>query len=393
MKCFTPICLLFAALTLFCPAETTLPPEEGAPAAGRSEGATLEDDGSRVSVLGYHVFHATKPATQMLIPTKKFRSQMEAVKTSEVTVITMEKFLQWRHGETPLPPKSFLITFDDGWKSVYTEAFPIMKELELPFTIFLYKNYVGSSRGGRAMSNDMINEMLDSGLCTIGSHSVSHPFPSTVKKNLRAGSEIYAKFLQTELGDSKTFLEERFKSPVTTYAYPGGFHTPEMFSLADKLGYDNLFTVKPGKIGRNSPRHLLPRYIVLGNHDGAYNAAMIFRGGSRLASGALAPIELPYPVSPGSGFVISSRLPRISANLSEVDGIDFESIVMRVGGFGKVPAVVNPETNEIAWTVNRPLRQPICEVSVQWRLKGKTSYEPVMRWSFGIDRVANYQSQ
>ncbi|MGC6427392.1 MAG: polysaccharide deacetylase family protein [Akkermansiaceae bacterium] len=354
---------------------------------------TLESDNSRVSVLGYHVFSSSKPATQMLIPTAKFRDQMNAIKASGIPVIDMPQFLSWRRGQSKVPPQSFLITMDDGWKSVYTEAWPVMKELKLPFTIYLYKNYVGSDRGGRALSIEMINEMVDSGLCSIGSHSVSHPFPSKVKKHLRQGTEAYQKFLRTELGDSKRFLEDKFDAPVTTYAYPGGFLTPEMFPVADEVGYDHLFTVKPGKISLKSNKYTLPRYIVLGNHDGAFNAAMIFRSGARLTGDELVHLELPHPTRPGPGHIVSSRLPRISADLSAVKNLDPENIVMRVGGFGKVPAVWNPETKEVAWTVSRPLRQISCEVSVQWRLKGKTKYEPVMKWSFAIDRVANYQSQ
>ena len=120
----------------------------------------IGDDGARVSVLGYHVFHPTKSATEMLIPTSKFREQMEAVKASKIPVITLAKFLAWRRGEAELPPQSILLTMDDGWRSVYTEAFPIMKEFQFPFTVYLYKNYVGSSRGGRAMSYAMIQEMI-----------------------------------------------------------------------------------------------------------------------------------------------------------------------------------------------------------------------------------------
>ena len=44
----------------------------------------FDDDGSRVAVLGYHVFHKTLPATQMRIPTSKFRSQMEAIRKSNI---------------------------------------------------------------------------------------------------------------------------------------------------------------------------------------------------------------------------------------------------------------------------------------------------------------------
>lgn len=354
----------------------------------------LENDSSRVSVLGYHEFTTGEKLTHMLINEEKFRKQLMAIKGTGVPFITMDQFSKWRRGEGSVPPQSFLMTMDDGWKSVYTVAFPIMKEMNIPFTIFLYKNYVGSHRGGKALSYEMIEEMVASGLCTIGCHSVSHPRPSQVKAKLRQGSEIFDKFLRHELGDSKSFLENKFGKTVTTYAYPGGHYSPEMFPISDELGYESLFTVKPGKVSLTTPKHSLPRYIVLGSHDGAFNASIIFRSGVNLdGSITAAPVELPHPVTPGSGHITPSRLPRISANLSSVENLDPESIVMRVGGFGKVPAVLNPETKEIAWTVNRPLRQKICQVSVHWRLKGKTKYEPAMKWNFGVDRVANYQPQ
>ena len=305
----------------------------------QEDAEVVGDDGARVSVLGYHVFHPTKSATEMLIPTSKFREQMEAVKASKTPVITLAKFLAWRRGEAELPPQSILITMDDGWRSVYTEAFPIMKEFQFPFTIYLYKNYVGSSRGGRALSYAMIQEMLQSDLCTIGSHSVSHPFPSKVKKAARAGKAANDKFLRTELGDSKKFLEEKFKQTVTTYAYPGGYHTEAMFELADELGYDNLFTVKPGKVRRDSDSHILPRYIVLGNHDSAFKAALIFRNGSRVAD---VPVTLPHPVSPAPRNLVAARLPLISADLSKVENLDPKSLKMQVSGFGQVPADFDP---------------------------------------------------
>ena len=377
--------LVLGLLTLKASAQ-----ESPTPVSAPQAPVVFEDDGSRVAVLGYHVFHRTKSATQMRIPTSKFREQMKQIKNSNVPVITMAQFLAWRRGQDELPPKSILITMDDGWRSVYTEAYPILKELQLPFTIFPYKNYVGSDKGDRALSLEMINEMVESSLCTIGSHSVSHPFPSKVKKAAASGPEGYSEFLNTELGDSKTFLEDIFKTDVTTYAYPGGYHTEEMFTVADSFGYDHLFTVKPGKVRRDSSRYTLPRYIVLGNHDGAFNAAMVFRNSSRVAS---APVTLPYPVYPGSGDIVSSRMPRITVDLSDVIDLDPDSVVMRVAGFDKVPVEMKPGTQTFQWTVSRPLRQPLCEVTVQWRLKSKEKYEPVMRWAFRIDRQASYQAQ
>lgn len=361
----------------------THPPERKGP-------PLLKDDGSRVSVLGYHWFHASRPALEMCMPTAKFREQMQFIKDSQIPVISMAEFLAWRRGQGEIPPRAILITMDDGWKSVYTQAFPILKELQIPFTVFLYKNYVGSHRGGRALSLKMIQEMIESGLCSIGSHSVTHPRPGTVRDFAKKEPKTYLTFLQTEFGESKRFLEESFKEKITTYAYPGGFYTKEMFPVAGDFGYDHLFTVKPGKIRRDSSSHTLPRYIILGTHDATFQAAMTFRVNSRTVAPLL---TLPHPTTPEPGATIATRLPTISIDLSEVEDLDLDSVVMRVSGFDKVPIQVDEEKRLFSWTVSRPLRQPLCEVTAQWKLQTKSKYEPVMRWSFRLDREAAYQAK
>ena len=83
--------LIFAFTSSFLWAEPEIPVVDLTP-----QPEEFEDDGSRVSVLGYHEFHATKPLTQMRIQTAKFRKQMEEIKASEIPVISMEKFVQWR---------------------------------------------------------------------------------------------------------------------------------------------------------------------------------------------------------------------------------------------------------------------------------------------------------
>lgn len=97
---------------------------------------------ARVTVLGYHDFSSTKDATEMLISTGKFRRQMQAIKDLGLNVISLEDFTAWKRGEKTIQDRSVLITIDDGWKSIYTDAFPILKEMGFPFTIFLYTNYI-----------------------------------------------------------------------------------------------------------------------------------------------------------------------------------------------------------------------------------------------------------
>ncbi len=348
------------------------------------------DDGVRVSVLGYHDFSETAPETEMLIRTSKFRKQMEAIKNLGLPVIPMADFQAWKRGEKEIADKSIVITIDDGWKAVYTEAYPVLKEFGYPFTLFLYKNYVDG--GGKALTTAMIEEMQKNG-ATIGSHSVSHPYPGTVKSHRRKGTEEFDKFLRNELGESKRFLEAKFGSRITSYAYPGGFHTEEMFPLADEFGYEHLFTVLPGKIRRSHDNKTLPRYVILGTHDRIFDLATGFNevaGAAVIDSAAVAPQSTPFPVRPEPGSLIDSRLPLLSADLSAVADLDPKTLVMKVGGFGEVPAVFDEATRSYSWQVNRRLRSPVCQVAVSWLdSKGKPPEVP-LRWTFRIDPEAAY---
>lgn len=344
------------------------------------------DDGVRVSVLGYHDFSETAKETEMVIRTSKFRTQMEAIKNAGLPVISMADFQAWKRGEKDIADKSIVITIDDGWKAVYTDAFPILKEFGYPFTLFLYKNYVDG--GGRALTSAMIEEMQKAG-ATIGSHSVSHAYPGGHRKK---GAEAYDKFLRLEMGESKRFLESKFGARVTTYAYPGGIHTAEMDALAKEFGYEQLFTVLPGKVRRSNDDHTLPRYIILGTHDRIFDLATGFNELATAASGnlPLVPQSTPFPVKPEPGMIVNTRLPEISADLATAADIDPETLVMKVGGFGEVPATFDPEARSISWTVNRRLRSPVCQVAVSWLdSKGKPPEIP-LRWSFRIDPEAAY---
>lgn len=348
------------------------------------------DDGVRVAVLGYHDFSETSPETEMLIRTSKFRKQMEAIKNLGLPVIPMADFQAWKRGEKDVADKSIVITIDDGWKAVYTDAYPILKEFGYPFTLFLYKNYVDG--GGKALTSAMIEEMQKNG-ATIGSHSVSHPYPGTVKSHRRKGTEPYDKFLRSEFGESKRFLESKFGARVTTFAYPGGFHTEEMMPLADEFGYEHLFTVLPGKIRRSHDNKTLPRYVILGTHDRIFDLATGFNevaGSATAEATVIAPQSTPFPVKPEPGSLIDSRLPLLSADLSTLADFDPKTLVMKVGGFGEVPATFDEATKSFSWQVNRRLRSPVCQVAVSWLdSKGKPPEVP-LRWSFRIDPEAAY---
>ncbi|MFD0894505.1 polysaccharide deacetylase family protein [Luteolibacter ambystomatis] len=380
---------LFSAATLLHAQEPA--PAPAAPPAPPAEPPVIQDDATRVAVLGYHELSETQPETAMRIRTSKFRKQMETIRQLGITVISLDDYLAWRRGQKTLPERCMLITLDDGWKSVYTDAYPILKEFNYPFVLYLYKEYIDV--GGKSMSSAMIEEMQKNG-AAIGSHSVSHPFPSTVKSHAKKGPDDYDAFLRKELGESKRFLESKFNCKVASYAYPGGYHTDEMFKLADEFGYDNLFTVIPGKVKRSTPAMTVPRYMIFGNNDKIFELASSFREGGAVAGApGNAPgvaQTTPVPVSPEAGAVINNRLPLITADLATIADLDPASVVMKVAGFGEVPAQFDPKAKRVSWRVNRKLRQPGCQVTVTWKdTKGKAPETP-LRWSFQIDRDAAY---
>lgn len=387
----TKFALLFTLFTSHClwAQDAVVPPAAVLPSA---EVPVIPDDGVRVSIIGYHDLAENLPETAMRIHTSKFRRQMEAIRLLGIKVITLDEFTAWKKGEKDIPGKSILITFDDGWKSVYTDAFPVLKEFGFPFTVFLYKNYIDG--GGKALTTPMIEEMLAAGGLSIGSHSVSHPYPLTVKSYRKKGENAFDAYLRKEMGESKRYIESKFPVKINTYAYPGGFHTEEMFKLGNEFGYDCMFTVLPGKIKRAQPNETLPRYIILGNYDKIFEIATTFnegRGANEAGGAVASPVQTtPYPVTPEAGAIINSRLPEISADLSTVANLDPKTLSMKVSGFGEVPATFAPETQKLSWQVNRRLRQPNCQVSVTWKDSAGKAPESPLRWSFQIDLESAY---
>jgi hypothetical protein len=237
----------------------------------------------------------------------------------------------------------------------------------------------------------MIEEMKQHG-CSIGSHSISHPYPIKIKAEKKKGKENFTRYLRQEMGQSKKILETKFRNKVTTYAYPGGYVTPEMLPMATECGYQFLFTVLPGKVVRASDNMTLPRYVILGTHDYIFRNATSFKATATSGASQGAIIQTtPYPVIPKPGSLISNRLPKISADLHAVENIDPETIVMRVAGFGKVPSTFDPATQTVSWKINRPLRSQTCKVSVRWKILGEKKYQKPMTWTFRIDREAAYQ--
>ncbi|HIX88585.1 MAG TPA: polysaccharide deacetylase family protein [Candidatus Akkermansia intestinavium] len=358
------------------------------------QGMLVPHDQTRVAVLGYHNFSKTAPVTEMLMRTEEFRSQMQYIVDHGLTVISMQEFLEWRFGRRELPAHCVLITLDDGWRSVYTDAYPILREFGFPFTLFLYPDFL--SGRGESMSPEMIREMMQHG-ATIGSHSLTHPYPSDWKAAAAAGDEQNVAYIDRQIGSSREKLSKLF-GPITTYCYPGGYHTPVMLERMPGYGYTAAFTVVPGKVTDDEPAWQIHRYMIFGTDPGTFRSAMDFRTaqlGKMVSTGAepgtlppSTPLP-PFPVTPRPKSVVGCDVPAITAQLSGVAGIDFSSVRMSVSGFGRVPAKVDHERRTVEWTPPCRIYMPSLSVHVTWNTSDGTSHKA--EWYFQVDQNATAQ--
>ncbi len=353
---------------------------------------------ARVGILGYHDFTDGVSNNDMILNVEDFRRQMQAIKGADLPVISMRQFLDWKQGKADIPAECVMITIDDGWKATHTLALDVIKEFGYPFTVFLYKNYIGV--GGRSMTHDEIRELAANG-GTISSHSVSHQNMSS-----RGGrsSEAYDKWLLEELEESHRFLIENFGETgavIKTFAYPYGIYNDRVIELAKEVGYEAAFTVNGKKTIWDVEDMEVGRYIVHGTTLANFEPSINFGGGTVTSSGrklmtatkteegeAEAPL---VTVKPLDGSLIGNRLPLIEVDLSQLTALDVESISMRVSGFGKVPHDYDPATGLVTYQIPQRLRLEQCGVQVSFKHDGKAEYETI-GWGFQVKRIADYLS-
>ncbi len=345
---------------------------------------------TRVAVLGYHNFSETKPVTEMLMRTSELRNQMEAIRQSPYSVISMQEFLEWRFGTRLLPEECILITLDDGWRSVYTDAYPIFKEYGYPFHLFLYTDYIHGE--GESMTKDMIREMLNNG-ASIGSHSHTHPYPSDWNKHREEGEEQYLRFIDEEIGASKERLDSVFGG-VNTYCYPGGYNDQVMISRLPGYGYVAAFTVIPGKVTSAEIPYQIHRYMIFGTDASIFTNAMDFRvaeGGTALSTGSqpgTLPKNTPKPsfnVTPLPDSTVGCSIPPITAQLSGIPGLNMSTVRMRVSGFGYVRPNINKTARTLEWTPPCRIYMPNISVHLTWETTDGRKHHA--EWSFRVDRA------
>ena len=206
-----------------------------------------------VPVIMYHSMDYNDKDTKLTVSPEAFARQMEFLYRHKYNVVGMDKIVSYLEKKEPIPPKTIAITFDDGLYDNYKYAYPVLKKYNLPATFFIIIKKIGEPG---YVGWKEIKEMADSGVITIGSHTVMHFWlPAMGSKELKR-----------ELEDSRAILEKGIGRPVLTLCYPIGAHDERVEGAVKAAGYmcavgtnpgrsapnDDVFAVKRIKISRTS---------------------------------------------------------------------------------------------------------------------------------------------
>src|SRR5438094_153494 len=250
------------------------------------------DQTAQTIIFCYHLLvdKVRYPGTE--ITPAAFEAQMKELKDRGITVISMQDLLAWKRGEKNIPPRCAVVTFDDGWKSQYEVAWPIMKKFGYPFTMFIYTEGVagGSLGGGQAITWEQLGDMRDNGV-DIEAHTATHPdlreghaitlVGAGVKRTrTRLTGPQYEQWVRNEVVGSKELLERRLGIKVNCFAVPFGSYNEHVKELARNAGYEAMFTVYGQPITFTSPMDALGRYAIEAHKTKVFEDAVRMIGDS-----------------------------------------------------------------------------------------------------------------
>ena len=198
-----------------------------------------------IPILLYHgILDDTWGAATLFVKPSEFDTQIKYLKDNNYTPLFISELDYIYAFDKPV-----IITFDDAYLDVYTNALPILKKYNFKANIYVITDSIGADV---YMNADMIKDADASGLIEIGSHTVSH---------YKLGEIDLAKALE-EIKESKEVLENLLNKEITSIAYPSGSFNQDIINITQKYYDYGLSTIYGKEKSNNLNTYKLKRYYV-----------------------------------------------------------------------------------------------------------------------------------
>ena len=213
-----------------------------------------------VPILCYHRFGPK--ITKLTVTKAAFEAQMNYLADNGYYVVPLAKLRSFLDGKEPLPKKTVAITIDDGYRSTYEIAYPVLKAHGFPATVFLYSDFVGASD---ALTWQQMKEMTASGLIEVQPHSKTHS--NLTQRQAGESDAAYRERIRREVDVPVNVIRERLEQTSITYAYPYGDVNDTVVGELTRAGVPVGLTVTPGGNGFFAYPYMLRRSMVFGDQD------------------------------------------------------------------------------------------------------------------------------
>lgn len=221
-------------------------------------------NGQTVPILMYHSIAPTWPETfgRWTVAPALFSSHLDALAAANYTPLTLSAAVGAVRAGRSLPPRTVILTFDDGFADFLSNALPLLEEHGFPATLFVTTGYLGgtsrwleSTAAGwiPMMSLDQLGALGDRGV-EVGAHSRSHAMLDLLRESQ----------LAAEIHEPRDLLREASGQEVTSFAYPHGYSSRAVRRSVADAGFDSAVSVHHSLSGSFAERFEIPRLIIEG---------------------------------------------------------------------------------------------------------------------------------
>ncbi len=264
----------------------------------------VSGDATSSVVFMYHRFGEDEyPSTNIKID--QFKAHVAELTNGSYTVLGVPQIVSALEKGEGLPDRTVGITIDDAYRSVYEIAWPIFRENNMPFTVFVSTEQLDDGFSNY-MTWDMVREMAKAGV-TIGGHSQHHSHLPDL--------EIEA--VKAELSHSADRFKQELGYVPDIFAYPYGEASDAVIAAVKEAGYKAAFGQQSGAMSVDSDFMYLPRFA-LNEHYGAMDRFTLAANSLPLAVTDVTPANYTLTRNPPAfGFTLKEAAPNVACYPSD----------------------------------------------------------------------------
>ncbi len=208
----------------------------------------------QLPVVMYH--QITKNPTragQYCVTLNELENDLKYIKKRGYTPITTDRLLRYVYDGEHLPDKPIMLTFDDGYETVYSYLLPLLEEYDMCAIASVVGAYTDmfTQLDDHTLSYSYMNwaeisELANGGRIEIQSHSYDlHKLNNSGRNGAKkvSGESIYeySAFLHCDLGKMQSLMEEKTGYRPTAFTYPYGCYSKESKDILKSMGFEAAF--------------------------------------------------------------------------------------------------------------------------------------------------------